>query len=322
VPTLSPLPSPREALTALALAAATGACSSDSISEPGETRLSPPAPPDKGVRLQAATSASGSVLVGAGDIASCANSNDEKTAKLLDAISGKVFAAGDNAYEDGKLSDYQNCYGPTWGRHKSRTIPVTGNHEYQTSNAAGYFQYYGSAAGPSGKGWYSTTVGSWHVVVLNSNCSNIGGCGATSAQGKWLTADLAAHPAACTLAIWHHPRFRSGGTRGGSGMSDMWKILYNANAELVLNGHAHFYERFAPQTVSGTLDRSRGLREFIVGTGGRSLNGLGTGIPNSEVRNNSTYGVLKLTLGSSSYSWKFVPVAGKTFTDAGTGTCH
>jgi uncharacterized protein YjdB len=274
------------------------------------------------VTVTQSTPPSGATLVGAGDIASCVNSNDEATAKLLDAISGTVFAAGDNVYEDGTLTEYQNCYGPNWGRHKSRTLPVSGNHEYQTANAAGYFSYYGGAAGTAGKGWYSTNVGTWHVIVLNSNCNLAGGCGATSEQGKWLAADLAANPTACTLAIWHHPRFRSGGTVGGSGMSDLWKLLYNANAELILNGHAHFYERFAPQTVNGTADPARGLRQFIVGTGGRSLNSLGTAIPNSQVRNNSTYGVLKLTLGSGTYSWQFVPVAGKTFTDQGSANCH
>jgi uncharacterized protein YjdB len=297
-------------VTGVAQGTATITATSDGRAGTATVSVTPSGPP------------SGATFVGAGDIASCLNANDEATAKLLDAIPGTVFAAGDDAYENGTLGEFQTCYGPTWGRHKSRTLPATGNHEYQTTDAAGYFDYFGGVAGPVGKGWYSTTVGTWHVIVLNSNCTLIGGCGATSEQGKWLAADLAANPTACTVAIWHHPRFRSGGIVGGSGLSDLWKLLYNANADLILNGHAHFYERFAPQTVSGTADPVRGIREFIVGTGGKSLNTLGTAIPNSEVRSNSTYGVLKLTLGSGQYGWQFVPVAGKTFTDQGTGNCH
>jgi hypothetical protein len=318
MPNRFPTRGPRELLTALALVTVGGACAPETLSEPDGAHRTSATPADQSVSALA----SSAVLVGAGDIASCVNSSDEATAKLLDGISGTVFAAGDNAYEHGTFNEYQDCYRPNWGRHKSRTLPVTGNHEYETAGGKGYFQYFGSAAGPAGKGWYSKTVGSWHVIVLNSNCSNVGGCGPTSAQGKWLAADLAANHPACTLAIWHHPRFRSGGVVGGTGMSDIWKMLYNAKAELVINGHAHFYERFAPQTVNGTADAARGLRQFIVGTGGRSHNSLGSAIPNSQVRNNTTFGVLKLTLGSGTYSWQFVPVAGKTFTDKGSGTCH
>jgi hypothetical protein len=261
------------------------------------------------------------VLVGAGDIASCSSSGDEATAKLLDIIAGTVFAAGDNVYENGTSSEFANCYNPTWGRHKARTRPATGNHEYQTSGAAGYFKYFGAAAGDPKKGYYSYNLGAWHIIVLNSNCSQIGGCQAGSPQEKWLRADLAAHPSVCTLAYWHHPLFSSGGGSTTS-VRPLWQALYDAHADVVLNGHVHNYERFAPQNPSGGADSSRGIREFVVGTGGKSLAGFNTVRPNSQVRNNSAFGVLKLTLHASSYDWKFVPQAGKTFTDSGSTSCR
>ncbi len=261
-----------------------------------------------------------STLVGAGDIATCSNQNDEATAKLLDGIPGTVFTTGDNAYPSGTDAEFASCYDPTWGRHKARTKPSVGNHEYLTSGASGYFDYFGTAAGDRSRGYYSYNLGAWHVVVLNSMCENVGGCGATSPMVTWLKNDLAANPKACTAAYWHHPLFSSGGNH--TGIKPIWNALYAANADLVLNGHAHNYERFAPQNPSGQADPTRGIREFVVGTGGAGFTSFKTIKPNSEVRNATTNGVLKLTLKPTSYKWNFVPAGGKTFTDSGSQSCH
>ena len=232
-----------------------------------------------------------------------------------------MFAAGDTVYESGSAADYANYYDPTWGRFKARTLPSPGNHEYYTSGAAGYFGYFGAAAGEAGKGWYSTDIGTWHVVVLNSNCGQVD-CTASSEQVQWLRADLAASGAACTVAIMHAPRFSSGTTHGSTTtVSPIWQALQDYDAELVLTGHEHDYERFAPQTVDGVADPVHGIREIVVGTGGRSLYTFGTPIANSEVRS-STYGVLKLDLHPGSYDFEFVPIAGSSFTDSGSGICH
>jgi len=282
---------------------------------PTPTPTSAPTPPPQ---------ASGSeVLVGAGDIADCEDDKDEKTAALLDGIGGTVFTTGDNAYISGTAGEYRQCYDPSWGRHKARTRPSAGNHEYLTEGASGYFGYFGASAGEQGKGYYSYDLGEWHVVVLNANCWAIGGCGAGSAQEQWLRADLAAHPAACTLAYWHQPRFSSGSNHGGdASYTDFWQALYDYNAEVVVNGHEHNYERFAPQAPDGSADAGRGIREFVVGTGGKVLYPFGDPKPNSEVRSSDTFGVLKLTLSDGSYDWEFVPVVGATFRDEGSGACH
>jgi hypothetical protein len=264
----------------------------------------------------------GSVLLAAGDIAQCGSSNDEATAALLDGLAGTVAVLGDNVYESGSPAEYTSCYAPSWGRHKERTMPSVGNHEYRTAGAAGYYDYFGAAAGDRTKGYYSYELGDWHIVVLNSNCAIVS-CTAGSVQEQWLRADLAAHPTACTLAYFHHPRFNSGASHGNNtAVQPLWQALYDAGAELVLNGHEHLYERFAPQTPAGAADATRGIRQFTVGTGGRGLYSIGTVKPNSEVRNNRTFGVLKLTLGATSYAWEFVPVAGSSFTDSGTASCH
>jgi acid phosphatase type 7 len=269
----------------------------------------------------ATVNAADPVFVGAGDIASCSRTQDEATAKLLDAIAGTVFTAGDNAYEKGSATEYANCYGPTWGRHKSRTRPVPGNHEYETSGASGYYGYFGSRAGDPSKGYYSFDIGSWHVVMLNSNCSSVGGCGATSAQNRWLRSDLDAHANGCTIAVWHHPRFTSTRSTPDGLTLPLWKTLYDEGAEIIINGHRHNYERFAPQAPDGTPS-PYGIREFVVGTGGISLVGFSGAMRNSQVRNSQTYGVLKLTLHASSYDFAFLPIAGQTFLDAGSGSCH
>ncbi len=262
------------------------------------------------------------VLVGAGDIARCSSSGAEATARLLDGISGTVYTTGDNAYESGTATEFANCYNPTWGRHKSRTRPSVGNHEYGTAGASGYFGYFGAAAGEPSKGYYSYNLGEWHVISLNSMCENVGGCGSTSPMVDWLKQDLAANPRACTVAYFHHPLFSSGEHGNDTKMRPTWDALYSANADVVLNGHDHDYERFAPQSPSGAADTARGIREFVVGTGGGSHYGIVNVQPNSQVRNTDTYGVLKLALHPTSYEWKFVPEAGKTFTDSGTTNCH
>jgi hypothetical protein len=260
-------------------------------------------------------------LVGAGDIAWCSSNGDEATAKLLDTLPGTVFTAGDNAYHEGTASQFADCYDPTWGRHKARTRPSPGNHDYLTSGAAPYYAYFGSRAGPAGRGYYSYTLGSWHVVSLNSNVSMASG----SAQYDWLRNDLAASTASCTLAYWHHPQFSSGTQVGGSTASKpLWNLLYAHGADVVVAGHEHNYERFAPQTPQGVADARYGLREFVVGTGGKTLSSAvqSPRLANSQVFNGTTLGVLVLRLGDGGYRWTFVPVAGRSFTDAGSTACH
>lgn len=263
------------------------------------------------------------VLVGAGDIASClpADTGDTKTARLLDQIRGTVFTLGDNAYGQGSARQFANCYGPTWGQHRARTRPVAGNHEYRTPGASGYFDYFGKRAGKRGEGYYSYDRGSWHIVALNSNCEFVG-CGPRSAQVRWLQRDLARNKSACTLAYWHHARFSSGSEHGSDpATATFWKILHRRNADVILSGHDHDYERFARQTPGGRLARG-GIRQFVVGTGGKELRPFGRIRRNSQVRNATAPGVLKLTLRPKSYRWKFVPVAGKRFTDSGTTSCR
>ena len=270
-----------------------------------------------------APSASGDpVLVGAGDIASCNLDADEATARLLDGIAGTVFTAGDNAYEDGSTGQYADCYGPTWGRHKDRTRPVPGNHDYQTRDAAGYKAYFGEAATNSdGRTWYSFELGTWHIVMLDSNCRAAGGCDPASDQGRWLAADLAASTASCTLAIWHHPRFTSGEHGNDESVAPFWQALYDADADVIVNGHDHDYERFAPQSPNGVEDRARGIREFVVGTGGASLRAFKQPVANSELRVEQYHGVIKLTLHDGSYEWAWLPTTGPV-SDMGSARCH
>ena len=258
------------------------------------------------------------VFVGAGDIADCNKNGDEGTAALLDNIPGTVFTTGDNAYNDGTYDDFINCYHPSWGRHKERTYPTPGNHEYETDGASGYFQYFGSRAGDPGKGYYSYDLGNWHIIALNSNIPVHTG----SEQENWLRADLASHTVPCTLAYWHRPRFSSGNTHGSDpNMEPLWQALYDFSADVVLAGHDHTYERFAPQNPQGKADPLRGLRQFVIGSGGRSHYQFDSPISNSEIRNGDTFGVLKLTLHSDSYTWEFIPEEGKTFTDYGSAPC-
>jgi acid phosphatase type 7 len=262
-------------------------------------------------------------LVGAGDISRCDNTGDTATARLVDSIPGTVFTAGDNAYKEGTLSQFRNCYDPTWGRFKARTKPSVGNHEYRTDpEASGYFDYFGAAAGERGEGYYSYDLGAWHIIVLNSMCAYVrGGCEPTSPMMTWLKEDLASHPARCTLAYFHKPLFSSGYSRGNPVVKPLWNVLYNHHADVIVSGHDHVYERFARQTPEGAKSE-RGIREFVVGTGGAELGGFNYTARNSQVRNANTYGVLKLNLSESSYGWRFVHVAGKTFTDSGSTRCR
>lgn len=259
------------------------------------------------------------ILVGAGDIADCDLDGDEQTARLLDSIPGTVFTAGDNAYGSGTVSEFARCYGPGWGRQRARTRPAPGNHDYSTSAGAPYYAYFGAQAGEPGLGYYSYDLGAWHMISLNSNIRMRAG----SAQETWLRADLAATRAKCVLAYWHHPRFSSSDGHGNDPSTmPLWRALYDFGADIVLGGHDHTYERFAPQTPDGRADPERGIREFVVGTGGADHYGFNAPEPNSEVRNGDTWGVLKLTLLPDAYRWQFVPVAGKTFSDSGSGRCH
>jgi len=261
------------------------------------------------------------VLVGAGDIASCAMTGDSATAALVERIPGTVFVAGDVAYESGTADELANCYDPTWGRFKSRTRPVPGNHDYVTAGAVPYYDYFGDRAGTPGQGWYAYDMGAWRVYGLNSNCTFVGGCDEGSAQLDWLTADLAAHPRACVAAIWHHPLFSSGVHGNDATTQPFWQVLSAAGADLVINGHDHDYERFAPQRPDGTADPN-GIREFVVGTGGADLRALGTIRANSQVRKTGLNGVLKLELKTTGYTWTFVGTGASTWTDTGSASCH
>jgi hypothetical protein len=241
-----------------------------------------------------------------------------------------VLALGDLQYACGGHDAFLNSYDPSWGRVKPITFPAIGNHEYDTSGgtdcdaggrAAGYFDYFGPSAGDPAKGYYSFDIGDWHIIALNSNTGcTIVACNTGSTQEQWLKADLAAHPSRCTLAYWHAPRFSSAGNTNAT--LALWRALYAAGADVIINGHVHNYERFAPMNPNGTLDPSNGIRQFVVGTGGASHAGFTTILPTSEARDAITYGILKLKLHATSYDWQFIPEAGKTFTDTGTTNCH
>jgi hypothetical protein len=278
------------------------------------------------------------VLAAAGDIA-CPTTAPQFHAAMLGGVGGicqmrstsdlllalhptAVATLGDNQYDNATLAQFNASFDPTWGRLKAETHPAIGNHEVETDRkATGYFQYFGAAAGDPTKGWYSYDLGTWHVIVLNSNCLLIGGCGPGSPEEQWLSSDLAAHPNLCTLAYWHHPRWTSGEHGNNPILDTIWQDLYGAGVDVVLNGHDHDYERFAPQDPWGRLDTARGVREFVSGTGGSRFETLATRQPNSEALS-QTFGVLALTLHPGSYDWRFVPQPGKTFTDSGTTACH
>jgi acid phosphatase type 7 len=266
-----------------------------------------------GGSISASAAGTSVIIVGAGDISSCSNTNDSKTAQLLGLMPPSVvFTLGDNVYNSGTSDQYTNCYNPTWGAYKSITKPVPGNHEYQTSGATGYYNYFGVPK------YYAYDAGEWRIYALNSEID----ASATSAQAQWLKQDLAANPKMCVMAYWHRSRWSSGRDHGNDSKSQtLWTILYNANAELVLTGHNHNYERFDPMNKNGQAV-STGLQEFVVGTGGVGHDGFGTVLSASRARNSDTYGVLRLYLQPDRYSWRFLPISGQTYSDTGTILCH
>jgi hypothetical protein len=281
------------------------------------------------IRAAGAEEAAGrseATVIAAGDIANCRDLSGAKaTARLVEQLQGAVVTLGDNVSPDGTDQQFRECYDPTWGGFKDRTRPSAGNHDYHTPGAAAYFRYFGAAAGEPGKGYYSYDLADWHIVALNSNCAEVGGCGAGSPQEAWLRADLAAHPSACTLAYWHHPLFSSGSNPSHAQHPEMkrvWQDLYGAGATIVLNGHEHNYERFAPQDPDGRVDPAFGIRQIVVGVGGKGFDPLTHPQPNSEVRNDGTFGVLRLTLRPHDYEWAFVAAGEHAFADSGTGACH
>jgi hypothetical protein len=261
-----------------------------------------------------------SVLVGAGDIAVCGSADTVATARLLDAESGTVFAAGDLAYPSGTAEQFQNCYDPTWGRQKARTRPAPGNHEYDSADAAPYFAYFGANAGPPGLGYYRYRSGAWQVYSLNSNLD----ASRNAIQIQWLKKELATQPSLCGVAYFHHPLFSSGPhglMPSVPAVINLWQELYNAGIDIVISGHEHFYERFGLQTPDGRADSQYGIRQFVVGTGGAPLATALRRVANSEVLQ-TTFGVLRLTLEPASYRWEFLSAEGGGVIDSGTGSCH
>jgi hypothetical protein len=282
----------------------------------GSSPASPTSPGTAAAVVIGAAPGADAVFAGAGDIARCPGDPTIATARLLDRIGGAVFTLGDNVYPKSTTELLEPCFGPTWGRHRSRMLATPGIHAWADAAGAPYFSYFGPAAGAGNGGYYSVTLGSWHIVSLNSNVAGTPG----SAQYEWLKADLEASRSECTLAMWHHPLFSSG-LNGNSGqMRDIWRLLNQSGGDLVLSGHDHDYERFALQDADAR-PTARGIREFVVGTGGAPLYDRTSHQPNSEVWENRTWGVLKLTLKSGSYDWQFVPIDGQDFSDAGSATC-
>jgi len=297
-------------VSALALVAVVAACDSGSKGPTAPTAPSPPAPTPPVTPLTA-------VLAGAGDIALCGGDGARQTAALLDGIDGTVMAVGDLAYMEGTIEQFERCYDPTWGRHRNRTRPIPGNHEYLTAGAAPYYAYFGDRAGPAGLGYYSYQLGAWLVLAMNSNLP----IGHGSAQLEWARSELRGTSSQCVAVCVHHPRFSSGPNGNGDNVRDLWALLYEYRVELVVSGHDHLYERYAPQDAAGRLDLDKGVRLFVAGTGGHDVYAVARVQPNSEVRH-SGWGVLKLTLASDRYSWDFVAVPGQSFSDTGTTPCH
>ena len=275
------------------------------------------------VGIASPTSTAWRTLLVAGDVAACDSPGDEVTAELLDQLEGTVVVPGDVVYETGTKEDYAHCYEPSWGRHRNRTRPSIGNHEYLSGGDA-YWDYYGEAmAGPRQKGWYSFDVGSWQIIVLNSNCVRVG-CGPDSEQQQWLQQELIARgPNVCTAVVWHHQRFSSGNFGSQGGTAPLFQTLYNYNVDLLFVGHEHNYERFAEMSPQGTEDPGRGVRQFVVGTGGRNLIPMRDElVEGSQSRQAEAFGILKVDLDEGGYRWRFVSEPGKSFTDTGRGRCH
>ncbi len=244
----------------------------------------------------------------------------ETSELLTDAGLAAVLPLGDLQYSCASPERLAASYDLSWGRVKSISRPVAGNHEYCAGDASGYFDYFGAAAGTPPTGWYSYDLGGWHFVALNSNCTRVGGCHPGSLQEQWLRADLAANSMPCTLAYWHHPRWSSASAGSNPITHGLYTALYEAGADIVLTGHDHFYERFGRQDPSGALDPQAGIRQFIVGTGGKLKSPVGPTAANSEVRR-SVYGVLRLTLHADSYDWAFDGIGGESLIDTGSDHC-
>ena len=258
------------------------------------------------------------ILLGSGDIAKCGSAGTVATANQLDGLLGDVFTAGDNAYQSGTALEFATCYDPTWGRQKSRTRPAPGNHEYGVPGAAAYFDYFGDAAGSDRTGYYSYPEGPWTIFSLNTEIS----MAPTSPQMLWLRGQLTATHTPCTAAIFHRPLFSSGPNGDNLDTRDLWRTLYEFNVDLIINGHDHLYERFAPQDPDGRLDTSRGIRQFTVGTGGADLYPLVGIHANSESRLSGVFGIIKFTLSDNSYQWQFLPADPGVVGDSGVGSCH
>lgn len=257
------------------------------------------------------------IVLAAGDIADCRTPGDEATASMLDTLSGMILALGDNAYVNGSESEYRDCYASTWGRHLERTWAAPGNHDYNTSGAAAYYAYYGGHAGPQGRGYYSFDAGPWHVVMLNTNVAMLPG----SAQEEWLRADLAEHPATCTIAVLHHPRFSSSMHGSNASVVPLWRALHEAGTDVVLSGHDHVYERFLRMTPDRRADPERGIRSFVVGTGGARHYRFLRRAPGSAFRLDQAWGVLRLTLREDRYEWEFLATDGRVL-DHGGEACY
>ncbi len=301
--TITPFP------TSTATASLTPTASNTPTTNPTPTLTPPPTP---------------AVLAGAGDISICGQEGDDQTAALLKtAMPDAVFTAGDNTNGSGTFEEYITCFDASWGYFRHMIRPAPGNHDYYTEkNAQSYFQYFGEAAGEPGKGYYSWDLGDWHLIALNSNCLNIDGCGPDSPQVQWLREDLQANRDRCVLAYWHHPRWTSGLAGNSFWLQAFWDALYEYGAEIVVSGHDHNYERFAPAGPAGQPDPERGIRQFVVGTGGASQRGFAEPLPFSEVRNSGDFGILLFRLYPDRYEWEFIPVEGGDFRDSGSGQCH
>jgi hypothetical protein len=276
-----------------------------------------PTSPTTGTVTSGPSSAATEVLVGAGDIANCSVTGAAETAALIQGQPGTVFTAGDNAYPSGSEQDFRNCYGPTWGRFLSRTRPAPGNHDYETPGAAGYFGFFGSRAGSGYDGYYAYTLGAWRIIVLDSEAP----VSASSAQANWLKNEVATHASVCTAAIWHRPLVSSGPHGDNTDMRDLFQILYDADVEFVVTGHDHMYERFSPIDPNGRPDSVRGVREFVVGTGGTSLTGPVRMRLGSEMQG-ANWGIIRFDLSPGSYRWQFISVSGESFADSGIAMCH
>ncbi len=282
-----------------------------------KTPTEPTTVPTTGAVSPGTSSAATEVLVGAGDIGNCGLTGAAETAALVANQPGTVFTAGDNAYPNGSEQDFRDCYGPTWGRFRSRTRPAPGNHEYQTPGAAAYFGFFGSRAGSGYDGYYAYTLGAWRIIVLNSEAQ----VSADSIQANWLKNELAARTGGCTAAIWHRPLVSSGPHGDNPDMRDLFQILYDAGVEFVVAGHDHLYERFSPIDPSGRPDSARGVREFVVGTGGTNLSMPARMRVGSEVQG-TNWGIIRFDLSPGSYRWQFISVSGESFTDSGIEMCH